>query len=428
MDIYSMIVNVNIMALLFSCCIMFMLKNPNKMTSHINKVVSFLDNIQKNNPTILEFEFEELNKEELNKEELENNSSSGQMVKLEPEKYENKYLKKYTDLANEYIFTEDETTLIDCEYERLKYNKILENNNKATILTERFEKINTIFLTCDSTMKITDAGIEMLLELVGLTEEYKYDPEDVDITGILLDLTVEMKHIENTLKNMVNEIVIDDTDELKQEALDFVVNKKLDNLINNYVLEYTPMGNIYMRYNNDKQSFEYFSNNSIPYRYLEVVGRKYVTTFHCKPIFIDLEEELKKADEKWESDYKKHEEHKKQELENELNNPIKQKKNIARLKNYNNNDGFKQTISNPAGKNRNQTNFVLPPQIKANLPDVNQKSNKQLLKDNANRYTWEGRLSSFNVLKKIDKKLNDKNLRMSFSDFKRMQQAQQNKK
>ena len=412
MDIYNMMVNVNIMALLFSCCIMFMLKNPNKMSSHINTIVSFLDNIQKNNPTILDFE-------EVKKEEVENHTSSGQMVKLEPEKYENKYLKKYTELANEYIFTEEETQLIDCEYERLIYNRKLENSNKVNILTDRFEKINTIFLTCDDTMKITDAGIEMLLELVGLTEEYDYDPTDVDITGLLLDLTVEMKQIEDTLKNMDNEI---DTDELKQEALDFVVNKKLDNLINSYVMEYTPLGNIYMRYNNYKQSFEYFSNNSIPYRYLEPVGRKYVTTFYCKPIFIDLEEELKKADEKWESDYKKH--------EDALNNPVKQKNQQAKLKNYNVNDGFKQMMTNQPGKNRNQTNFVLPPQIKANLPDVNQKTNKQLLKDRANRYTWEGRLSSFNVLKKIDKKLTDKHLTMSFTDFKRMQQeqSQQNKK
>jgi hypothetical protein len=187
-------------------------------------------------------------------------------------------------------------------------------------------------------------------------------------------------------------------------------------------MEYTPLGNIYMRYNNYKQSFEYFSNNSIPYRYLEPVGRKYVTTFYCKPIFIDLEEELKKADEKWESDYKKH--------EYALNNPVKQKNQQAKLKNYNVNDGFKQMMTNQPSKNRNQTNFVLPPQIKANLPDVNQKTNKQLLKDRANRYTWEGRLSSFNVLKKIDKKLTDKHLTMSFSDFKRMQQEQshQNKK
>jgi hypothetical protein len=410
-----MIVNVNIMALLFSCCIMFMINNPNRMSRHFKQVISFLDHVQKNNPTILEFE--EVKLEDLTQKEQENNKSVVHFVKPEPIKYENKYLKKYTELANEYIFNEDETLLIDCEYERLKYNRNVDDNNNVAILTDRFEKINAIFLTCDSDMKITDVGVTMLLELVGLTEEYEYDPLDVDITGLLLDLTVEMKQIEVTLKNAI----VDNTDELKQEALDFVINKKLDNLINNYVMEYTPLGNIYMRYNNYKQSFEYFSNNSIPYRYLEPVGRKYVTTFFCKPIFIDLEEELKKADEKWESEYKKHEDYKKQELDNPSKS--KQKNQLVKLKNYNN-DSFKQPMSNQPSKNRNQTNFVLPPQIKANLPDVNQKTNKQLLKDRANRYTWEGRLSSFNVLKKIDKKLTDKHLTMTFTDFKRMRQSQ----
>ena len=74
-------------------------------------------------------------------------------------------------------------------------------------------------------------------------------------------------------------------------------------------------------------------------------------------------------------------------------------------------------------KNRNQPSLTLPPQIKANLPNVNQTSGKQLLKENANRYTWEGRLANFSLLKKVDKKTVDKNLSLSFSDFKRMQQS-----
>ena len=45
------------------------------------------------------------------------------------------------------------------------------------------------------------------------------------------------------------------------------IDKKVKNFIHNYILENTPMGNIYMRYNKDKGSFEYFSNNTIPYIY-----------------------------------------------------------------------------------------------------------------------------------------------------------------
>ena len=53
---------------------------------------------------------------------------------------------------------------------------------------------------------------------------------------------------------------------------------------------------------------------------------------------------------------------------------------------------------------------------------------QQLVKENANRYTWEGRLTNFCPLKKIDKKILDKKLAMTYADFKKIQQCQQNKK
>ena len=71
-------------------------------------------------------------------------------------------------------------------------------------------------------------------------------------------------------------------------------------------------------------------------------------------------------------------------------------------------------------KNRNQPSAPLPPQIKANLPNVNS-SEKMLLKENANRYTWEGRIANLSILKKVEKKMVDKNYEMSFADFKKMQ-------
>ena len=77
-------------------------------------------------------------------------------------------------------------------------------------------------------------------------------------------------------------------------------------------------------------------------------------------------------------------------------------------------------------KNRSDKN-VLPPQIKANLPDVNkQTSEKMLLKENANRYTWEGRISNFVPLKKIDKKIMNKQLAMTYAEFKKMQEEKRN--
>jgi hypothetical protein len=51
-----------------------------------------------------------------------------------------------------------------------------------------------------------------------------------------------------------------------------------------------------------------------------------------------------------------------------------------------------------------------------------------ILKEKANRYTWEGRLTNFCPLKKIDRKKTDKNLTMTYADFKKIQQEKQNKK
>ena len=56
------------------------------------------------------------------------------------------------------------------------------------------------------------------------------------------------------------------------------------------------------------------------------------------------------------------------------------------------------------------------------MPELNKTNEKQLIKENANRYTWEGRLSGFCPLQKIDIKKFDKKLEMSYAEFKKMQQ------
>jgi hypothetical protein len=209
---------------------------------------------------------------------------------------------------------------------------------------------------------------------------------------------------------------VPDIEQIDKEARDYILKKKLDNLKNSYVMDCTPLGNVVMRYDNERGTFEYFSNNSIPYRYLEPVGRKYVMTYFCKPLFVDLEEELKRAEEKFDSEKIAIEE--KQRIA-KMNEP---KQIFANLKSYNT-PLLKTTPLNLQGKNREQSKFTLPPQIKANLPNVNTSSDKHLLKENANRYTWEGRFSNLNLLKKIDRKQVDKKYAMTFSDFKKMQSS-----
>ena len=53
------------------------------------------------------------------------------------------------------------------------------------------------------------------------------------------------------------------------------------------VLSNTPKGLVYMRYCEEEEGFEYWTDNSIDYKYLETVARKYVTIFSCRNIYVD---------------------------------------------------------------------------------------------------------------------------------------------
>jgi hypothetical protein len=332
-------------------------------------------------------------------------------------KYEDKYTEKFKIFRNEYTFTENELELEQQEFEKIKLLYEEERKTDIEIITTKLQKINDICHICGFNNGLTEEELmKNVLEkgISKLLEYFELDKEDYNqYEELFIDLMREKVKIEDNLKN-IEDTVITET-EFKTKAREFIINKKLDGFINNYIMEYTPLGNVYMRYNNDKKSFEYFSNNTIPYRFLEAVARKYVMTFWCKPLFIDIEEELKIAEEKYD------EEKKKMEIrENVAINSNNPKNILTQFKNYNKNQ-INQSSLKPQAKNRVQSNFTLPSHIKSNLPNVNTTSDKQLLKERANRYTWEGRLSDFCPLKKIDKKVLNKNLAISFADFKRLQ-------
>jgi hypothetical protein len=136
----------------------------------------------------------------------------------------------------------------------------------------------------------------------------------------------------------------------------------------------------------------------MPYRYLETVGRKYVMTYWCKPIFVDLDEEIKNG----------------KELD-------KVKQSVSSFK------PSKETLEIMNKIKAKNTKMALPTQVQANLPTIQDgNKEKQVLKERANRYTWEGRLHDFCPLKKINKKEVDKRLNLTFAEYKKM--MLQNKK
>ena len=183
-------------------------------------------------------------------------------------------------------------------------------------------------------------------------------------------------------------------------------------------MENTPQGNVLLIYDLDKCSFKYYSDNTIPYRYLETVGRKYVKQFNCRPIFVDMEEELKLAEEKWNKEKEEEkikvekEKREKEEALKQNKQPIEEKKNVfAKFKSYNKEAGTGKVSSAAPPKNSIPNQKITE----------KQENEKTLLKEKANRYTYEGKMANFSFIKKVDRKIVDNKYAMSFADFKRMQ-------
>ena len=177
-------------------------------------------------------------------------------------------------------------------------------------------------------------------------------------------------------------------------------------LKNNFIIEKTPVGNVSMNFDFETETFQYYTDNTIPYRFLEVVARKYVITFLCPEVYIDMEKELENIEKR------------KVELQEKNNikleeaikgNIVSEKKNVfAKFKNYN-----KEGMS---GK----VNSAPPP--KNSIPsNSNSSYNPLLLKDKANRYVCKGRFSIYPIIKHVDRKKIDKEYTLSFAEFKKRQ-------
>jgi len=197
----------------------------------------------------------------------------------------------------------------------------------------------------------------------------------------------------------------------KEAALKIFTEQKLKGLCNCSVIENTPHGNVLMIYDNERETFKYYSDNSIPYRYLEVVARKYVKQFNCRGIFVDMEEELQLAEKKKEQDNKKRDDSERKKKENmSTPAPVQEKKAVfAKFKSYNKDAASGHVNTGAPPKNS------LPNKQKTDKPEA-----EYVLKQNANRYTYEGKMVNYSFLKKVDKKIVDKKSAMTFADFKKM--------
>jgi hypothetical protein len=296
-----------------------------------------------------------------------------------------------------------------------------ERKNQANL--ENLELLLDDLSIGENLMPVTKYEDKYLKEIRKLNKDFIFGDEEKELE---LNKTTEFfnKFKDDTSKQNVDlaQPTLGSDDDImllaKEQARQFIIEKRLEKLKDCFVMEKTPLGNVLMTYNVVRGSFQFYSDNTIPYRYLETVSRKFVKFFDCRPIYYDMEEELKNYEIKLD-EQEMEKEKEKRAREDELKNGKTDGKLIAqarktvfaKFKSYNKESGT------------GHVNMAAPPKNSMPSKSVTENSpnTKILLKENANRYTYEGKLSNFNMLKKVDKKLVDKKLALSFSDFKKMQ-------
>lgn len=339
------------------------------VTNGMSNIVAFPFNIDDINDIVEEKENEKEIKEEKKEEKKE-------------VKFEDKYKEQFCKMSSEPLpFTSEELELISKKTNEFikKYNEHL--NNEIVLVKQRLEENDYDNNDQEFTEANDKEKLEELLEEQGLPAEHTF------------------------LK-------------AEEEAKKEVLNDRLKRLKNCYVFEKTPLGNVAMCYNLAKDSFEYYSDNTLPYRFLEPIGRKYVLTFKCKNIFVDMDEELKAAEKRADEKQKEEEAKKLKEEEDKKNN--KQKRSVfAKLKEYN----AVSTSSKAATVGAKTNNIKMPANIQANLKELTAEPEKLLLKEKSNHYTCQGKFANMKILQPISRKLVDKKYAMTFADFKALKKA-----
>lgn len=313
-------------------------------------------------------------------------------------RYEDKYLAEIRKLEKEFKFDENDETIVKKTSECLKV--IIDS------FANRRKEIG---------LRLRNLALEL--------KKYTENADDLDqqtvqqTVQLLTEERDELLEEDDTLKNSMetDEGIRQNNKQAAEDARQFMIDGKLDKLKNCHVMEHTPAGNVLMIYDRVRETFKYYSDNTIPYRYLDVVARKYVRFFNCRPIFVNTEEEIQLAEKKLEQAKKEKEERealekKRKEDAVASHKPTEEKKRIfAKFKSYNKDAGTGHVSTGAPPKNSGPTR-----------QPAEKSDNDAVLKERANRYTYEGKMANFSFIQKIDRKVVDKKLAMTFADFKKM--------
>jgi len=259
-------------------------------------------------------------------------------------------------------------------------------------------------------------GFAAFLFLITIFDLMKHYPEELDLMGRFLDEmygheqynemledlnagsepepNVEPKVEPNRKLEEPNRKLQPYEDKYKESfdklELRELTQEELKMFANNRVMEYTPVGNVIMTYNMEKGSFEYYSDSIVPYRYLNVVGRKYVCIFDCVALMRQPVKELS------------------QQTQVITATPVsveEPKKNVfARFKTYNN--GSATTTTHSSTEQPSKRSRIEPSKVV-----------------DTTRYTSCGKIANMQMLQKVDRKQIDKTYAMSFAEYKKQMES-----
>jgi hypothetical protein len=99
----------------------------------------------------------------------------------------------------------------------------------------------------------------------------------------------EKKKVEVEVKKIIYDVKYD----VKYDSLEAIQlsDEELEMLPSKFVMESTPVGNVIMYFDYDKRAFQYYSDFSVPYKYLECVSKKYCIVNKNK-IYRDIKMEV----------------------------------------------------------------------------------------------------------------------------------------
>ena len=169
---------------------------------------------------------------------------------------------------------------------------------------------------------------------------------------------------------------------------------------NNTLYEMTPKGKVIMYYDFEKESFVYYCDTKdIPYLYLETVARKYALTYDCKKIVVDI----------------------KKEMENAKQSNVKQtntnKSNLSTI--YENTNNIDTKIQ-PKTKKANDMFASFKSYNRKGTGGSKSMNKNFVLRQNANRYSYSGKVSQYPILKTDDYKIEKPMEKMDYETFKKL--------